>query len=160
MEIIFKVVAGTDSVGSALRCFDVDEIQTDFVLISADVISNMKLDKVFEKHKRLRKSDSSVIMTSIFKKAAPHHRSRAGEDATILAVNKRTDQLLHLDNKGKNEIYLDTDLFKSADEIQIRYDLIDCRIDICSPQVICLFQDEFDWKGLFLCFSVLFSFPF
>jgi translation initiation factor eIF-2B subunit epsilon len=116
----------------------------------------MNLKNVFEKHKQLRKADKTVIMTAIFKKASPHHRSRAGEDATILAVDKSTQQLLYYDNSTDFELTLENKLLEQHNEIELRYDLIDCRIDICSPQVLHLFQDEFDWKGYFILYFILF----
>ena len=131
-----------------MRQFEIGEIESDFVLISGDVISNMHLEKAFEAHKQLRKKDKSVLMTSLFKKASPHHRSRAGGDTTIVAVDKSTQQLLHMDNSSNFEFYLQKELFSNRSSgIELRYDLFDCRIDICSPDVILLFHDEFDWQG-------------
>jgi len=147
VEIIYKS-GPVDSVGEALRQFEVNEIESDFVLISGDVVSNMDLQKAFQRHEQIRKKDKSMVMTSVFKKASPHHRSRAGGDTTIVALHKGTQQLLHLDNSASIEVYIQRELFKETSEIELRYDLIDCRIDICAPDVITLFHDEFDWQDL------------
>merc|ERR1712137_1273767 len=80
------VVQEADSVGEALREFDEDDFKSDFLLITSDVVSNMNLTEVFKLHKEKRKKNQTIVMTSIFKKASPHHRSRAGEDTTILAI--------------------------------------------------------------------------
>ena len=146
IEIKF-VSSEVDSLGEAMRQFEIGEIESDFVLISGDVVSNMHLEEAFKKHKEVRKKDKSVLMTSLFKKASPHHRSRAGGDTTIVAIDKPTQQLLHMDNTSNFELFIQKDLFKDYQEIEVRYDLFDCRIDICSSEVISLFHDEFDWQG-------------
>lgn len=51
-------------------------IDTDFILVTGDVVSNMKLDKVLEEHRARRQADKSAIMTMVLKKASPQHRSR------------------------------------------------------------------------------------
>lgn len=147
LKIIFRSAA-VDSVGEALRQFDEGEIDSDFVLISGDVVSNMDLQKAFLRHHQIRKKDKTVLMSSVFKKASPHHRSRAGEDTTIVALRKQTHQLLHLDNSSSAEVNVQHELFKEKGEIELRYDLFDCHIDLCSADVINVFQDEFDWRDL------------
>ena len=130
-----------------MRQFEIGEIENDFVLVNSDVISNVRLQKAFEKYQALRKKDKSILMTSLFKKASPFHRSRAGGDATIIAIEKNTQRLVHLDNTANFELFLQKELFSDHNEIQVRFDLFDCRIDICCPEVIALFHDEFDWQG-------------
>ena len=114
--------------------YDMNIIETDFVLVSGDVVSNMKLNSAIEKHKyvdirttnglgntqsnnkylfsmwnfalirKWREKDKSAIMTTILKKASPTHRSRAGEDSTIVAVDKDNGQLLYFDNSESPEV--------------------------------------------------------
>ena len=65
------------SVGDAMRELDAKQlIDTDFILVTGDVVSNMKLDKVLEEHRARRQADKSAIMTMVLKKASPQHRSR------------------------------------------------------------------------------------
>lgn len=65
------------SVGDAMRELDAKQlIDTDFILVTGDVVSNMKLDKVLEEHRARRQADKSAIMTMVLKKASPLHRSR------------------------------------------------------------------------------------
>lgn len=151
VEVMFVVSQTAVSIGDALReihnKFE-DEIKADFLLVQGDVVSNMKLDDVLERHQLRRKKRPQAIMTSLLKKAAPCHRTRAGEDATIIAVDKHTNMLLHFDNSTQPKLCLDAGIFKEHHAVEFRYDLIDCNIDICSPEVLFLFQDNFDYKDL------------
>ena len=56
------------SAGDALRHVDtLDVIKDDFVLISGDVISNIKLGEVVKKHKARAKQDKRNMMTVVMK---------------------------------------------------------------------------------------------
>jgi len=66
------------SAGEALRHLDtMDLIKDDFVLISGDVISNIKLDAVVKKHKARVKEDKRNICTVIMKQTSHNHRTRS-----------------------------------------------------------------------------------
>ncbi|KAK2559316.1 Translation initiation factor eIF-2B subunit epsilon [Acropora cervicornis] len=88
-------------------------LKSDFVLVSGDVVSNMKLEQVFQEHKERRNIDRSSLMTMVFKVANPGHRAS---------------------------------LFNGNESLQIRYDLLDCNICICSTTVPQLFTDNFDYQ--------------
>ena len=45
-------------------------------------------------------------------------------------------------------VTLGTDSFEKAESVRVRYDLVDCYIDICSPVVLQLFHAEFDYGDL------------
>lgn len=82
--------------------------------VAGDVVSNMKLDDVLKTHQLRRKKRQQAIMTSLLKKAAPCHRTRAGEDATIIAVDKHTSMLLHFDNSTQPRLCLDAGTSRSC----------------------------------------------
>jgi hypothetical protein len=88
-------------------------------------------------------------MTSVFMKASPSHRSRSQEDATIVAVDKHSGQLLHYDNSPQaHRLQVAASIFEDHPAVQLRYDLLDCRIDICSREVLVILNDDFDFQGL------------
>jgi len=88
-------------------------------------------------------------MTTIFKQAGPTHRTRSLEDDTIVALDGTTNQLLQFENSRENKsLSIDTEVFADHAEIDLRYDLIDCHIDICAPEVLFLFTDNFDYQDI------------
>lgn len=43
---------------------------------------------------------------------------------------------------------IDAHRFEASPSVQARYDLEYAHASICSPEVLCLFTDEFDWQDL------------
>jgi translation initiation factor eIF-2B subunit epsilon len=151
-NLSIHVVVGRDcvSAGDALREIDARQlIKDDFVLINADVISNMKLDAVLAAHKARRAKDKHAILTMVFKEVAPHHRTLSLEDDLVVALDASTGQLLHYDNDfASRDVQLDTAAFADHRAIELRHDLIDTRIDICAPELLFQFTDNFDYQDL------------
>eukprot|EP01117_Protostelium_nocturnum_P008341 TRINITY_DN2977_c0_g2_i2.p1 TRINITY_DN2977_c0_g2~~TRINITY_DN2977_c0_g2_i2.p1 ORF type:complete len:549 (-),score=154.99 TRINITY_DN2977_c0_g2_i2:534-2180(-) len=109
----------------------------------------MKIDQVLEAHKERRKKDKNAIMTTILKKAPPTHRTRSFQDDVMVAIDKSSGRLLYFDNDPKTRTFqVEMDIIKNHPEVTFRYDLLDCRIDICSPEVLSLFADNYDWEDL------------
>eukprot|EP01132_Coremiostelium_polycephalum_P001071 gene1071-1357_t len=150
--VIVKAIVGSNcqSTGDALRAiFQCQLIQSDFVLISGDVVSNMNLAKALQVHKARRELDKNNILTMVFKQASPSHRTRSKQDDPVIGIDHDTLQLLCYENSVReNKIKLSTKMFKKHPSIQLRYDLIDCHIDICSPEVLALFNDNFDFEDI------------
>ena len=137
------------SFGDAMRHLDtLDLIKRDFVLISGDVISNLKLDDVVKQHKARVAQDKRNMMTLILKQASHAHRTRPLADDAVLAIDPATSQLLLYENdRSSSRISLDnTLLMETKSAIQLRYDLMDSHISICTPEVLMLFTDNFDWQ--------------
>jgi translation initiation factor eIF-2B subunit epsilon len=59
--------------------------------------------------------------------------------AAVFAIDAKTNECVHLETLDafprKNQIAIDRELFKKHPEIDLRNDLIDCQIDICTPEV-------------------------
>lgn len=142
------VVEDCFSVGDALREIDRQSLlKSDFVLVSGDVVSNMKLEQVFQEHKERRNIDRSSLMTMVFKVANPGHRARCQEEDLIVAMNSRTGRILHCEKTAsKKRFSFPLSLFNGNESLQIRYDLLDCNICICSTTVPQLFTDNFDYQ--------------
>lgn len=66
------------SIGDVLRVLDKKHlIRNDFVLLSGDVLGNIRLDEAISLHKRLRSSDKSFIITKVFKELPERSRLRS-----------------------------------------------------------------------------------
>ncbi|XP_041358393.1 translation initiation factor eIF-2B subunit epsilon-like isoform X2 [Gigantopelta aegis] len=139
---------GCLSVGDALREIDAKSlIRSDFILVSGDLVSNINLKTLLDDHKKRREKEKSSVMTMVYKKAPPGHHSRCQDDDVILAIEKPTGQLVHFQNTQQEKKYhIPVDVFLEHQDVEIRYDLMDCQICICTPLVPQLFTDNFDYQ--------------
>ncbi|XP_023537933.1 translation initiation factor eIF-2B subunit epsilon isoform X1 [Cucurbita pepo subsp. pepo] len=143
------------SAGDALRLiYERNVIHGDFVLITGDTISNMSLRRALQEHKERKKKDSNAVMTMVVKRSKPSpitHQSRLGTDELFMAIDPNTKQLVYYEDKADNSkgiIHLDKSLLMDNPSMSLRNDMQDCYIDICSPEVLSLFTDNFDYQHL------------
>ncbi|KZV47254.1 translation initiation factor eIF-2B subunit epsilon [Dorcoceras hygrometricum] len=143
------------SAGDALRLiYERHVIQGDFVLVTGDTVSSMSLTQVLQEHKERRRKDSNAVMTMVIKQSKPSAvtcQSRVGTEELFLAIDPDTKQLLHYEDKSDNmkgTVNLDKGLMIDNSSISLHNDKQDCYIDICSPEVLSLFTDNFDYQHL------------
>lgn len=148
------------SAGDALRLIDQrNVVRGDFVLLSGDTVSNMSLRQALQEHKERRRKDKLSVMTMVVKHTKPSavtHQNRLGNDELLLGVDPETKQLLYYEDKkdyGKSHqssgnIILDQSIVTDRSAVQLYNDRQDCFIDICSPEVLLLFTDNFDYQQL------------
>eukprot|EP01023_Acetabularia_acetabulum_P016719 TRINITY_DN1826_c0_g1_i2.p1 TRINITY_DN1826_c0_g1~~TRINITY_DN1826_c0_g1_i2.p1 ORF type:complete len:677 (-),score=106.37 TRINITY_DN1826_c0_g1_i2:1026-2999(-) len=145
------------SVGDALRLVDEKKlISSDFVLVSADVVSNMDLAKAIQVHKQRRNESKSSIMTIVMRNARhPLHARRLGDQDQLVALDSSTNQLIQysvLDQKAGTHSFqnfkIDATAFSERDSIQVRSDLLDVGIYICAPEVLVIYSDNFDYQNI------------
>lgn len=143
------------SAGDALRrVYELNVIRGDFILISGDTVSNMCLTHALQEHKERRKNDMLAVMTMVIKQSKPSfvtHQTRLGNDELLIAIDPETNQLLYYEDKAgpsKGLISLDKALLAEIPAIYLHNDKQDCYIDICSPEVLSLFTDNFDYQHL------------
>jgi translation initiation factor eIF-2B subunit epsilon len=142
------------SIGDALRDIDSkDIIQGDFILVSGDVVSNMNLSRALNVHRERRKSDKNMIMTMVLKPSTPLHRSRERCESAVFCIDPVSQECLHYEpieteRFSGTAVRLEAALLESHRAIDIRYDLIDCQIDICSLNVLALFTENFDYQDM------------
>ncbi|XP_074589668.1 translation initiation factor eIF2B subunit epsilon-like [Curcuma longa] len=143
------------SAGDALRViYEKSVIRGDFVLISGDTISNMNLTQALHEHKERRKKDPLAVMTMIIKHSKPSnltHQTRLGTDELLMAIDPQTKELMFYEDKvnpSQRIISIDKALLANNTWVYLHNDKQDCYIDICSPEVLSLFMDNFDYQHL------------
>ncbi|KAL8746847.1 MAG: hypothetical protein Q9190_001207 [Brigantiaea leucoxantha] len=142
------------SVGDAMRDLDNRDLITgDFVLVSGDVISNIAIEPVLSQHRARRAKDKNAIMTMVLREAGVEHRTKSRGRRPIFVIDPDAERCLHYEELRSKEtddrfINLDPDLLSSHAELEIRADLIDCYIDICTPDVLSLWSDNFDYQSV------------
>lgn len=130
-------------IGDAMRDIDNRGIVTgDFLLVQGDVVTNIDFSKVMAKHKQRRAVDKDHILTMVLAQALAHHRSRL-EETGVFALD-RDDRCIYYDPNTELPIAIDALLLES--DIVLRNDLIDCHIDVCTPHVPQIYQDNFDYQ--------------
>jgi len=144
------IADGATSVGDALREVDKSGLVTnDFVLITADVVSNADLTDVIQKHKERKASDKQMAMTVVFRRdggGSGGHRSGSPLDEVLVACDADSNKILHFQRShGKGKINLPVDVLQADGDVELRYDLLDPGIAICSPIVPQIFSDDFDY---------------
>lgn len=153
MHIQIVVAPESMSVGDGLREVDARGlIHGDFILVSGDVVSNMDLGRALEVHRKTRQADKNVIMTMVLKRASPFHRSRERCEGAVFVIDGQTRECLGYEPVDSEErtrkIRLDAARLEGHPEVSLRYDLMDCQIDICSLNVLALFTENFDYQDM------------
>ena len=137
--------------GDALREIDsMNVIRSDpFIVINGDVISNMNLSKAIAFHKEKRSTNPNAIMTVVMKEVTKHSGLRPIPDDLVVALDSNTSQLVLFDNNiSASEVNLPKEVIFDHNSIDIRTDLLDCQIDICSPELLLQFSDNFDYQNI------------
>ena len=145
-----EVIVNVDCItaGDALR--DVNERQImsedDFVLVAGDVVSNLDLAPILAAHKERRANKIDCIMTSVYKRVDPDHRTRSYNDDVVIGLNAESGEIVYFDSETESKrVDLDAQLLLDVPDLELRHDLLDTRIDICSPTVLHLFTDNWDY---------------
>ncbi|KAK7465222.1 hypothetical protein BaRGS_00037592, partial [Batillaria attramentaria] len=141
---------GCRSVGDALREIDAKSlVRNDFFLLLGDAVANLNLKEVMEEHKQRIKKTKSSVMTMLFKKAPPKHRTRCAEDNVLMAVDPNTNRVHHWQKTvlDKN-LRIPLELWEENPDLVLRQDLLDCQLCVCTPAVPPLFTDNFDYSTM------------
>lgn len=137
--------------GDVLRFVDDKEFITSdpFVVVSGDTVSNMNLGAAVDAHKKRRAKDKTSIMSLVFMPAKTSHPTREYTDDLVVAMNHSTQQILSFDNNmNRGTFGIGLDLLEEHAQMDFRYDLLDCNIDICSPEVLIQFSDNYDYGDI------------
>ncbi len=130
-----------------------DLITGDFVFITGDVISNLNLEPILNRHRARREKDKNAIMTMVLREVGRNHRIRSRMRRPVFVIGPQADRCLHYEEIGRRKggshyLSLDPELIKEHGEMEVREDLIDCHIDICTPDVLAQWSDNFDYQTL------------
>jgi len=123
----------------------------DFFLVYGDIVSNMPLAPALAAHKARKAIDKNSIMTMVLRQAGDGpHRTKAQDSTAMFVLDPVRNRCLAYEQlRGKSEssrLELDADILAHED-LEIRTDLIDCGIDICTPDVLALWSDNFDYEA-------------
>ncbi|KAF2853780.1 translation initiation factor-like protein eif-2b epsilon subunit [Plenodomus tracheiphilus IPT5] len=140
------------SIGDAMRDLDSRSLLVgDFLLVYGDVVSNLPLEPALAAHRARRAKDKNAIMTMVLREAGNTHRTKARGSSPVFVIDPTKDRCLHFEQMPNRDqthyLSIDPELLSSHQELEVRQDLIDCGIDICTPDVLALWSDNFDFQA-------------
>ena len=129
-----------------------DLITGDFLLVSGDVVSNMSIEPALAKHRARREKNKDAIMTMVLREAGAGHRTKSKGSKPVFVIDPGAERCLYYEEMGSRSgrsrhITLDPELLTSNAEIDVRDDLIDCHIDICTLDILAQWSDNFDFQS-------------
>ena len=161
MKVSLIAVPEARSVGDTMRELDAHQvIKGDFVLLHGDAAGNLDVASVVRAHKQRRRVDRNAIMTVCTMPCEHVGRARRHGDLSVFTMAPQTAQLLHYASvpavPRKRLLKLPLEMFEEAmkstggkgAEVDVRNDLVDCGVDICSIDVPPLFTENFDYQML------------
>jgi translation initiation factor eIF-2B subunit epsilon len=140
------------SVGDAMRDLDARDLITgDFLLVHGDLVSNLPIDATLAAHRARRIADKNAIMTMILRSGGlGPHRTKSQGITPVFVVDPTKNRCLHYEEvhplQANKYVNIDPELITTHSEMEIRTDLIDCGIDICTPDVLALWAESFDYE--------------
>ncbi|KAJ1935497.1 translation initiation factor eIF-2B epsilon subunit, GEF, partial [Kickxella alabastrina] len=150
MKIKITIVRKPNSLGEALCEIDDTPFVSDFILCTGVVISNMDLSQLVKAHMANKHKDPEQVMTMLLQEATPSHRLRDKSEESVYVINPRTNRLFSLDSVSSlpktNELDIPISVITDNPEVEIRADLIDTNVYICSPLVFSMFRDNSDYQ--------------
>jgi translation initiation factor eIF-2B subunit epsilon len=149
----FVRVSDARSAGDVLRDLDKRSlVDGDFILVHGDLVSNMMLDKALAAHRKRRETSAANIMTLVLRSGGlEEHRTKTNGITPIFVVDTQNQRCLQYDEMTptQDDHYLLMDptiVDELSTEYEVRADLIDAQVDICTPEVLALWSESFDYE--------------
>lgn len=122
----------------------------DFVVVHGDVVANIPLDGPLAAHRARREANRDSCMTIVLREAGDEeHHTKTNGITPVFIIDPRAKRCLHYEEihplQSNHYSTLDPEILKNP-EIEMRTDLIDAHIDICTPDVLALWSESFDYE--------------
>lgn len=150
---------GCRSLGDALRDIDTKGwIRGYFILIRGDAFINTDLKTLLNAHRLKAKKDKGAAMTMILRNFGSTKNSYLNEETSLVVSDKNSNKILYYTKLKNSEkkVKLELNWFLDHNEIEIDTCYLDTHIYLCSPSVLPLFADNFDFQVIKMS-CILFS---
>ncbi|KAI1385740.1 nucleotide-diphospho-sugar transferase [Hypoxylon trugodes] len=147
----FIRVADARSIGDFLRDLDKRNIiGGDFVLVHGDLVANIPLDEALAAHRARREANRDSCMTMVLREAGEEaHNTKTKGLTPSFIIDPNAKRCLHYEEihplQTEHYLTLDPTILENR-EAEARTDLIDAEIDICTPDVLALWSESFDYE--------------
>ncbi|KAK5168877.1 translation initiation factor eIF-2B epsilon subunit, GEF [Saxophila tyrrhenica] len=139
------------SVGDAMRDLDQKQLITgDFICVYGDVVANVPMEAAIAAHRTRREKDKKSIMTMVLREAGDFHRTKSQNIRPAFVIDPASERCVHYEQVRPRQtprLDIAEEVLKDHVEVEVREDLIDCGIDICTPEVLAQYTDNFDWQA-------------
>jgi len=144
LNVVYTTSDTCRSFGDVLRHLDSCAlIRNDFVLLWGNVVGRLPLLPLVKRFKSLRQSgDRGAVMTIVYQRSDDTDAASVGDQTIVLAAD--TGRVL-FHNRARGKISLPLELVLDS-TMDIRRDLVDTNVVICSTAVPPLFADNFDFQ--------------
>ena len=139
-------------VGDVMRSIDskhIFEKSSDFLVVSGDVVAQYPINRALQAHRERKERNKDAIMTMLLQEASGEQQLHCRSVLPTFVIDPINDRCIHYEECSPNAPYgshIDAEALKQP-ELDIRQDLIDCRIDICAPDILSLYSDNFDHQS-------------
>lgn len=136
------------SVGDVLRDLDNRSlVRSDFLLVFGNLVSNANLKTIVDRHRRRRDASSKVLLTLVYKRAAGHD-ARSGD--VVIVTQPIDDRIIAYRrcSRSSRTFRLPTANIFDESRAQLRFDLLDSRVVVCSPIALQMMTDNFDYRSI------------
>ena len=138
------------SVGDAMRDLDQKQLITgDFICIYGDVVANIPMGTALAAHRARREKNKKAIMTMVLREAGDFHRTKSQNLRPAFVIDPEAERCVHYEQVRPRQtprLGIAEEVLKDHVEVEVREDLIDSGIDICTPEVLAQYTDNFDWQ--------------
>lgn len=124
-------------------------ITSDFICVYGDVVANIPLEPALVAHRARGAKDKKAIMTMVLREAGESHRTKSRSMRPAFVIDPASQRCVHYEQMRPRQtprLDIPEEVFREHVEVDVREDLIDCGIDICTPEVLAQYTDNFDWQ--------------
>ncbi|CAF1338764.1 unnamed protein product [Rotaria sordida] len=143
------------SLGDCLKDLEQENIiNNHFILLygNGTLITNEKLNNLFNIHKENIKKDKNCIMTLVYRQLDSNHfehPSYTDDQHLCIIRDANTYRLYDYSTEYLDRYEISLDLLEKPNvTIETLYCPLDCHVAVCSPDVLHLFKDNFDYSTI------------
>lgn len=151
ISISFIISEGCRSLGDALRDIDAKgSIRGSFILIRGDAFTNIDLAAALSNHRTTHNKDKGATMTMLLRNFGSTNDSLLRKEASLVVSDRTSKKVLHYSKlrNGEKKVKLELNWFLDHSEIEINTCFMDTHVYLCSPSVLPLFADNFDFQTM------------
>ncbi|KOC69266.1 Translation initiation factor eIF-2B subunit epsilon [Habropoda laboriosa] len=151
ISISLIISDGCTSFGDALRdIYTKGSIRGNFILIRGDAFINANLASLISNHCAKLEKDKGAAMTMVLRNFGSMNDSLLKREACLIVSDKSSKKILHYSKlrNDKKKVKLELNWFLNHSEIEINTCFLDTHVYLCSPSVLPLFVDNFDFQTM------------